>query len=193
MTHFRGIIFDMDGTLTVPVLDFGAIRDEIGLHGGDLVTEIGKLTPEQQESAWAVIERHEVEATRKMRLQHGACDLLRRCRREALKLGLVTRNTQRAVDALCALCGIPFDGVVTREFPFLKPHPAPVLHITRQWDMRPDRVLMVGDYRYDIESGRAAGTHTCFFRNEGVVHDDAGADYVVSSMHELANVLRLAR
>ena len=189
MTAFTGIIFDMDGTLTVPTLDFAAMRREIGVEAGDLVTHITQLPPPHRKQAWAVIERHEEQAIATMQLQDGAQELLHHCRKRNLKLGLVTRNAQRSVDALCKMCGITFDAVVTREFPFLKPHPEPVLHIARQWDMAPENVLVVGDYLYDIESGRAAGTRTCFFRNPGTTDFSAEADYTVDSMEELGRVL----
>jgi HAD superfamily hydrolase (TIGR01549 family) len=184
-----GIIFDMDGTLTVPTLDFAAMRREIGAGPGDLVTHISALPPVERDRAWAVIDRHEEQAITDMRLQDGAAGLLHRCRKGNLKLGLVTRNAQRSVDALCKLCGITFDAVVTREFPFLKPHPEPVLHIARQWAMPPREILMVGDYLYDIQSGRAAGTQTCFFRNAGMRDFSAEADCTVDSMSELGRIL----
>ena len=44
--RFDALIFDMDGTLTLPTLDFGAIRREIGIHTGDLTAEIAKLPAE---------------------------------------------------------------------------------------------------------------------------------------------------
>ena len=39
---FRALIFDMDGTLTEPALDFQEIRREIGVCSGDLVEEIAR-------------------------------------------------------------------------------------------------------------------------------------------------------
>ena len=40
-----------------------------------------------------------------------------------------------------------------------------------------------------IESGRAAGTRTCFFQNPGHSFHGKNADYVVSSMRELEALL----
>jgi len=36
----EAIIFDMDGTLTVPVLDFDRIRSEIGLPAGPILESL---------------------------------------------------------------------------------------------------------------------------------------------------------
>jgi HAD superfamily hydrolase (TIGR01509 family) len=187
--RFQGLIFDMDGTLTVPMLDFKAIRREIGIQGGDLVVEIGKRPPGEQKLAWEVIEAHEERAAKAMQLQPGALDLLSACRSRAVKLGLVTRNAARSVEELCRRFSLRFDAVVTREFPHMKPHPGPVLHILDAWRVDPREVLTVGDYLYDLQSGRAAGTQTCFFHNPGTTSYAQDADFSVASMAELSRLV----
>jgi HAD superfamily hydrolase (TIGR01509 family) len=183
--RFRGLIFDMDGTLTVPTLDFKAIRLEIGISGGDLATQILQWPQERQRAAWAIIERHEREALTRLQLQKGCAALLRKCRRHAVKLGLVTRNAPFSVRELCRRFRLRFDAVLTREFQFMKPHPGPVLHILAQWDLPPKAVLVVGDYIHDLECGRSAGTPTCFYRNPGFPDWSESADFTVASMSGL--------
>ena len=184
---WAGIIFDMDGTLTIPVLDFDAMRREIGLpaDGGDLAVLIEQLPPAQAAAAWETIARHEARATEQARLQSGALELLAACRRHGLKLGLLTRNTQRSVKALCRRFGLRFDTVLTREFPHLKPSPEPVLHICREWGTAPARVMVVGDYVHDLESGRAAGAATVFVRNPGATDFSDHADWTVDRLEQL--------
>jgi len=184
--NFRGLIFDMDGTLTVPTLDFNAMRSEIGLPDGDLAEEVLKLPAPEQRRAWAIIAEHETEAIQNQTLQKGADVFLEKCRGAGIKLGVVTRNEMRSVDALCARYDLAFDSVVTREFDFIKPHPAPILHILKQWSMRADEVLMIGDYVHDIDCGRSAGTKTCFYQNPGSTYHGNGADFVVRSIEELS-------
>ena len=61
---FAALVFDMDGTLTRPALNFMDIRAELGLPPGeDLVRQIDALGPREQRAAWAVIEAHEEEAS----------------------------------------------------------------------------------------------------------------------------------
>lgn len=182
---FQGVIFDMDGTLTRPSLDFGAIRRELNLPAGDIAHQVQGLPPAQQRAAWAIIETHEAQARADQSLQPGADELLRACRQRALRVGLVTRNDADSVAHLCARFDLTFDAVVTREFPVMKPHPDTVRHILQQWAMPADRVLMVGDYVHDLECGRAAGTATCFFHNPGHTDYSSEADFVVRSMAEL--------
>jgi HAD superfamily hydrolase (TIGR01549 family) len=186
---YQGVVFDMDGTLTLPTLDFARMRRELGLGPGDLAQQILALSASRQAEAWAVVERHEEAARRTQSLQEGVPELLGRCRSAGVRLGIVTRNTRRSVHALCERFGLTFDAVVTREFPHIKPHPGPVLHILQGWAMRPERALVVGDYVHDIESGRAAGCRTCLFRNPGGADHDAGADFTVRSMRELERLM----
>ena len=42
-----------------------------------------------------------------------------------------------------------------------KPSPEPLQHVLTVFSVVPDRALMVGDDRPDIEAGRSAGVHTC--------------------------------
>lgn len=188
--RFDGLIFDMDGTLTHPSLDFEAIRREIGITGDiDLTHAVKGMSAERQAEAWAIIESHEERAIADQQLQDGVRELLVACRDAGIKLGILTRNTHESVDRLCEKFDLVVDMIVAREFPFIKPHPGPVLHILEQWQLPPGRVLMVGDYIHDIECGLAAGTQTCFFQNPGKPDFSGGADHAVHAMHELAAIV----
>ncbi|MCO5560674.1 hypothetical protein L7F22_014291 [Adiantum nelumboides] len=73
----RGVIFDMDGTLTVPVIDFAQMyRDVLGpnhpriVSGSpiDILHEIQEWPSEKQQTAYQVITRHEREAHERLQL-----------------------------------------------------------------------------------------------------------------------------
>jgi HAD superfamily hydrolase (TIGR01549 family) len=189
MPTYDGLIFDMDGTLTVPALDFQRIRAEIGLPPGDLAVAIAALPEAGRRRAWGIIERHEREANRHQRLQEGCRELLARCRRETLKVGVVTRNMSESVDVLCRRFDLTFDIALAREFQHMKPHPGPVLHILDVWGFSARQVLMIGDYVHDIQCGQAASVATCFFENPGKPCRDAVPDYSVKSMAELERLV----
>ena len=186
----RGVIFDMDGTLTIPVLKFQQIREELGLEGPeDLTVQIEKMSPERRRRAWAWVERHEDEASCNARLQAHARVLLENLRQRGWRLGLLTRNTRKSVDALCTRFQLCFDSVLTREHPFIKPSPEPVLTICTEWNIAPHEVMVVGDYRHDIESGNRAGSLTCFVHNDGAADFSEMADFTVTSLSELGELL----
>ena len=65
-------IFDMDGTLTKPQLDFDRIRQEIGLDGVPILEAMEAMSPEERARTEAILHRHEAEAAATSELQLGA-------------------------------------------------------------------------------------------------------------------------
>jgi phosphoglycolate phosphatase-like HAD superfamily hydrolase len=51
-------------------------------------------------------------------------------------------------------------------------------------------MLMVGDFRFDVESGRAAGCRTVFVRTSYDEDTGFGADYVIREMREVVAIVR---
>lgn len=180
------IIFDMDGTLTVPVLDFGAIRAEIGVEpGDDLLRQIEAMSPAYQRRAHAVIERHEADAARRAALNPGADRLLADLIADRVPIALLTRNSRASVDAFCDRFAVRFDAVHTREDGVTKPSPQPVLHLCREMNVAPADTLVVGDFLFDILSGKAAGSPTCLIVH-GPPPEWAGeADIIIEHLSQL--------
>ncbi len=179
----------MDGTLTVPILDFKRIRHELGVTESnvDLVEVINRRSEAEQREAWAVIERHEEIAAANCRFQPDLDPVLNRFAAAGIRLAVITRNTRRSADIVLGRLSVRFGPILTREFPFLKPSPEPVRHILTEWRLEPRNVLMVGDYIHDIESGRSAGAYTCYFHDPSLHDSWSGeADFTVSSYNELS-------
>ena len=69
LTEIKGVIFDMDGTMTLPVLDFKGIRDSLGLAPGtDILPTVQKYPPEERAKAMAIIEEYEEDGLRKLQV-----------------------------------------------------------------------------------------------------------------------------
>jgi phosphoglycolate phosphatase-like HAD superfamily hydrolase len=81
--------------------------------------------------------------------------------------------------------------VIDRDFPYIKPRPEPVLHIMDLWSMRPEEILVVGDFIHDLECGNAAGAYSCFFHNPDTKSYSEFADFSVKSYDELEKLLIL--
>ena len=188
--RYKALIFDMDGTITVPSLDFNLIRRELGILEGDIVKVIESWTEPRRREAWAKIEKYEEAVCAEIQFQEGARDSLLRFKESGLRLGLLTRNTERSVSRVLSLLDVSFDAVLTREYPFIKPSPEPVLHMLEAWNISPIHTLVIGDYIHDIECGNAAGAATCFFENPGVHSYADHADCAVSSFKELELLVR---
>ena len=66
-----------------------------------------------------------------------------------------------------------------------KPHPEPVLHACRLFNVRPDRNLHIGDSKNDIQAAHAAGCLAYavpYGYNEGEPVDSADCDALVSDL-----------
>lgn len=181
----------MDGTLTVPLLDFNRMRLELGIPDDKDIAEVIESWPEPRRTqGWQLIERHEKEASAFNQLQHGAQEALARFACGNIKLAIITRNTRESVLKLLETkLNVAFDPILTREFPHMKPSPEPVRHILEQWNMAPRECLMVGDYIHDIQSANAAGAVSCYYKNPqgGAYEDDA--DFTVKSYKELEQLV----
>ena len=155
------VIFDLDGTLLASPLDFDAIRAEIGLPSGRPILEaLDHLAPAERTRAEAVIDRHEAEAVRESHLLPGATDLLAWLRGRGLKVALLTRNSRASVEAAARRHGLAFDAAVTREDHEPKPSPRGVRHLMAACGAGAEETVLVGDFRFDVEAGAAAGVRT---------------------------------
>src|SRR5690242_20677625 len=62
------MLFDMDGTLTAPFLDFDQIKTEMGIGNQPILEALSKLDGPQREHAQAVLHRHEDRCARECEL-----------------------------------------------------------------------------------------------------------------------------
>jgi HAD superfamily hydrolase (TIGR01509 family) len=182
----KGVVFDMDGTLVTSHLDFNRIRSEAGVPAGIPVLEyIERAEEPQRRRALAVLVAHESRAARECALLPGAGEVLETLRERGLKLALLTRNSRESVSLVLERLALKFDCYVAREDAAPKPSPEPVLKIARILGLRAGQLLVVGDYVFDIESGRAAGAYTALLRTEKPLNPCPEADLFVDHLAEL--------
>ncbi|MFO7535772.1 MAG: HAD-IA family hydrolase [Kiritimatiellia bacterium] len=187
LREIQGVIFDMDGTLTVPVLDFALMRARLGIAEGDILATVRAWPADRQAWAFGIIEEIEEEGRFRLQLQPGAQALMRRLDERKIPKAILTRNTAVTVRHLQTELNTHFSVVITRDFPTFKPDPAPALHICGIWNLEPAAVLLVGDYRDDLTCGKSAGTRTCLLLNERNTLFAPLADYTINSLEELVN------
>ncbi|KAG7346441.1 ankyrin repeat domain protein [Nitzschia inconspicua] len=92
----------MDGTLTIPNLDFDLMYQRCNVDKDkDILHEINHvLSPSRAEDCRAIIEEMEAEGRRTLQLITGAGEVLAWCRAHDIPTALVTRNTRLTVDRL---------------------------------------------------------------------------------------------
>ena len=181
-------VFDMDGTLTLGIHDFEAIRVELGLPIGEPILE--SLVKLEQTDPAAAAEKHqrlgeiELEIAQQSSVQTGAGELLEWLKSRQVPMGVLTRNSKPvAYETLKACNLLDFfepDHILSRDCCPPKPQPDGILKLLGLWGKQPSEAVMVGDYHFDLEAGRNAGTATVYIDPTGEFPWGAQADHSVS-------------
>lgn len=192
LSDSKAVIFDLDGTLTRPVLDFDGIRAELGLPAGPLLEAMEEMPADERARVEEVLARHERHAAANSELHDGTAEALEALRRQGVRLAILTRNSRASARTVLAKHGLDglFSVIWTREDGAIKPSGEPVLRICERLGVAPEQTCMVGDYLFDIESGRAAGARTVLMIGDGSPPDYADqADEVIRSLGELVELV----
>ena len=131
----KAVIFDLDGTITRPILDFDAIREEIGLarDAGPLLELMEEMTSDRRLRAERVLEAHERRAVEQSSLNDAARETLEALRSAGIKVGVLTRNKRANVLCIAQKHNLTFDGIVDREDGPVKPDAYGVLRLCEQF------------------------------------------------------------
>jgi HAD superfamily hydrolase (TIGR01549 family) len=158
----RHWVFDMDGTLTLAVHDFEAIKRALDIPlADDILQSLAALPKAEAVHKHAWLLAHERELAEAAQAAPGAVELVRELQARGYQLGILTRNAHTlALVTLQAIglaeCFASHDVVGRDEAP-PKPDPGGLLHLAQQWQVAPSALVMVGDYRFDLQCARAAG------------------------------------
>jgi HAD superfamily hydrolase (TIGR01509 family) len=188
------IIFDMDGTITRPYLDFAAMRRALGLANPDvlILDFIESLPDAERERANAVLDDFEAEAADNVEPQEGALEVLAALRQRGIKTAIFTRNSRKSVEIVLEKLGLVFDEIVTRDdapAKPLKPHPAAILALMDKYGLESEQALMVGDFTLDITAGRRAGIRTVLLDNQDGRPIEVEPDYRIRSLGDLLGIV----
>jgi HAD superfamily hydrolase (TIGR01509 family) len=188
----KAVIFDLDGTITQPYFDFDAIREEMGLSkdSGPVLESMEKMTPKQRQRAEKILHFHEQRAVIESILNPGAKQTLETLRKAAISIGILTRNRRSNAIAIANKHNLKFDAIVDREDGPVKPDAFGVLQICRQFGLKPEQTLVVGDYLFDVLSAKAAGAIAVLLANhkradEFAVH----ADFRIEKIDQVLQII----
>ena len=189
MAELAGIIFDIDGTLVDSKLNFTEIRNEMQLSPGEPILEaLEQMSPTDAERCQKILAKHEEQGVRQAVPFPGVNELLEDLQQRGVRIAAVTRNRQKLGQEMLARWSGSFEVILGRENGPIKPDPWSILSICQQWEVEPSRVIFLGDYLFDMQAGRNAGTRTVLFsrgRQRGSLAGEELADYVLDSFLEL--------
>ena len=181
----KAVIFDLDGTITQPYFDFDAIREEIGLarDSGPLLESMEKMNPQLRRKTEKILFIHEQKAVIESKLNAGAKQTMSALRASGIHIGILTRNKRDNAYAIAQKHKLKFDAVIGREDGPVKPDAFGVLELCRQFGVKPQETLLVGDYLFDLLCAKAAGAIAVLLAN----HDQAG-DFVKHADFSIENI-----
>jgi pyrophosphatase PpaX len=175
-TPLRAVLFDMDGTLfDSERQEILAMRrlfcDDMGLqmNDGEIAEYIGvpsrevveQLAPDRVEELLPLWLNYQGQFLGESRLFPGVLEMLQSLSRAELRMAVVTGQNKGELEATRRHIGI--DDLIdvwvgADDAAFTKPHPAPVHLALETLGCPPDRAIMIGDTRFDMEAGSRAGT-----------------------------------
>ena len=188
----RAVLFDMDGTLTEPMLDFPRIKADMGIPPDQPIIEaLADLSGPARETAEAVLHRHEEIAAACSTLNPGCRELLDWLGAAGIRLALITRNSPASVSTFTERHALPIHLMLTRTDARPKPDPEALHLACRRLEVGEADAWMVGDGQYDVEAGVAAGIRTVWVSHGRSPRPFAAEPWrVVRDLHELTEILR---
>jgi len=200
--RIRGVIFDFDGTLVTQEIDFARISSEIEMLADgfsiklpskrmpilemlDEISRINRANPALQKfqnSAFALLEKREMEAGQKASVLAGIRSFLKNLARAGYRIGIVTRNCRKVVETLAKRHRIAYHYLLSRDdVSHVKPHPKHITSMRKCMGLKPHQLLVVGDHPFDIVAARRLNILSCGVLSGGKHLDDfvrEGADFV---------------
>ncbi|MCC4605574.1 HAD family hydrolase [Xanthomonas campestris] len=165
LSAYRHWVFDMDGTLTLPVHDFALIRRALEIPPeDDILHHLAALPADQAQAKHAWLLEHERELAEAAQPAPGAPALVRALRADGCRLGLLTRNARVLAQVTLEAIGLgdafAWDDIVGRDEAAPKPAPDGLQYFQQRWVVPAAALLMIGDHHNDLACGRAAGAGT---------------------------------
>lgn len=213
---FDAILFDFDGTLAIPTLDFDDMRRRLddltlaqgvpaaefeGLYMLEIIDHVAVWLNQRQpgmgttyaQQAEQLLQDIEIEAAQSSGLLPGIQDLLEALQAKQIGVGIVTRNCSVAVRAMFPQVDIYCQAFLARDHVTqVKPHPDHLNAALVGLNCTPAQTLMVGDGGMDIQAGKqlqmfSIGVLTGTGTRETLLQH--GADLVLDHAAELIHYL----
>lgn len=165
----RHWVFDMDGTLTKPIHDFIAIRKTLKIpQTDDILDHLAALPAAEAAAKHAWLLEHERSLALAAEPAPGAQTLIRTLHQRGYSLGVLTRNARELALLTLSILGIQncFDplAILGRDEAPPKPRPDGLLQLAQHWKIRPNQLIMVGDYLNDVQCAHQAGAYGILIR-----------------------------
>lgn len=159
----------------------------------DILQFLDSLPPAVSAARHARLIEIEYELADRTAAAPGAGRLLDQLLRRDARVGILTRNTREIALHTLGQIGLKGyftpDAILGRDEAAPKPHPEGIEKLLAAWGNTPDDTVMVGDYLFDLQVGRAAGTATIHVDSSCAFRWPELADLEVATLEELAEAM----
>ena len=183
------VLFDMDGTLTEPLLDFPRIKADMGIGNRPILEALADMDPARRQSVEAILQRHEEQAAARSTLNPGCHELLDLLARRNILTAIITRNSRSSTRTVIERHRLKIEVIVTRDDAPPKPSPKPLQLACARLRVQESHAWMVGDGQYDMEAGAAANIRTVWLSHGRQRAFDAIPWRQVRDLWELARLV----
>lgn len=187
-------VFDLDGTLTLPVHDFTLIRNVLGVpEGTDILRHLASLDNSQGQPLQDKLNEIETGLLEQVAPAPGSIELIETLNRRGSRMAIQTRNTRdiaiKTIDNLGIGGYFEKECILGRDDAPPKPDPEGLFRLSVRWETNPSEMVMVGDYLFDLQTGRNAGTGTVHVDRTRVFRWPELTDIGVGTLKELRDML----
>lgn len=216
LPSFEAILFDFDGTLAIPNLDFADMRRQLnaftaaqGIEVDDLshldmlalmdtaMAQLNQRGGDQGNAYYrqadTLLQDIEIASAQDGGLLPSIPELLNALQSRDIAIGIVTRNCEPAVRIIFPDVDTYCQALYAREHvEHVKPHPAHLQAALTRLGVAPNRALMVGDGAMDMEAGKRLGMFSIGVLSGETARDKLlahGADLILDSAAELLHLL----
>lgn len=213
MTFVKAVIFDLDGTLidsnwvhleswrdALKILGL-QVRDQeviemLGLRTVDIARALVSTYGEQTVAKLVELKGQLFENTWRLEVKprYGAVGILRIMKARGVRSAVASSNSADRISSTVKYFGMDvlLDTIVgIDEVEAGKPHPALVTTAIKKLGVVPKESIYVGDSRYDVEAGRAAGAQTALVLQPVAAQSDLNVepDYRLKTLYELRRII----
>ena len=175
------LIFDWDGTLSdstsriVSCLQQAAVSAGVQVLSDDAIRNIiGLGLPEAMECLYPDLSADKKECVRQEYVRHfllvdhepspfypGVIEGLTRLRQKDFRMAVATGKSRRGLDRVLGRLKMQhfFDGTRCADETASKPNPLMLNELLAEFDLLPEKAIMVGDTEYDMDMALQAGVH----------------------------------
>jgi phosphoglycolate phosphatase len=189
-SNIKAILFDFDGTLVEPTIDFATMRQAVldvvgryvdpapyaGMYALEMIARVEDglrhqvaaaecFATQAQQAIWDV----ELEAATRANPYPGVSEFLAELGRRGLGVGIVTRNCRVAVEQILARAPLRYDVLLTRDdVPHVKPDPRHLQVALDRLGVPAAQAVMCGDHPMDVMAGQRLGARTVGVLQPGI-------------------------